>query len=98
MDTHGFEEWSAAPRVLAGHLRSSSEKMLDDLVESPADTLRKPSFARIQSVQVVNMPSTSFHKEHNLIAQLNSIAFRCRLASPLLSTEMMTRAELKCLL
>ena len=72
-DDRGFEEWSAAPRVLAGHLKSSSEKMLDDLVESLADTSRKPSFARIQSVQVANMPSTSFHKEHNLLAQLNSI-------------------------
>lgn len=35
-----------------GHLRSPSEIMLDDIAESLADTTRKPSFARMQSVQV----------------------------------------------
>lgn len=36
-----------------GHLRSPSEIMLDEIAESLADTSRKPSFARMQSVQVI---------------------------------------------
>lgn len=38
--------------VMAGHLRSPSEVMLDDIADSLADTKRKPSFAKMQSVQV----------------------------------------------
>lgn len=38
--------------AVVGHLRSPSEIMLDDIAESLADTTRKPSFARMQSVQV----------------------------------------------
>lgn len=38
--------------AVVGHLRSPSEIMLDDIAESLADTSRKPSFARMQSVQV----------------------------------------------
>lgn len=38
--------------AVVGHLRSPSEVMLDDIAESLADTTRKPSFARMQSVQV----------------------------------------------
>ncbi|CAM9578104.1 unnamed protein product [Scytosiphon promiscuus] len=34
-----------------GHFRSPSEIMLDEIAESLADTSRKPSFARMQSVQ-----------------------------------------------
>lgn len=41
-----------APEAFVGHLRSPSEIMLDDIAESLADTTRKPSFARMQSVQV----------------------------------------------
>ncbi|CBN80125.1 conserved unknown protein [Ectocarpus siliculosus] len=37
--------------AVVGHLRSPSEIMLDDIAESLADTTRKPSFARMQSVQ-----------------------------------------------
>eukprot|EP00903_Cladosiphon_okamuranus_P015946 g14729.t1 len=37
--------------AVVGHLRSPSEIMLDDIAESLADTSRKPSFARMQSVQ-----------------------------------------------
>lgn len=39
--------------AVVGHLRSPSEIMLDDIAESLADTTRKPSFARMQSVQVI---------------------------------------------
>lgn len=38
--------------AVVGHLRSPSEILLDDIAESLADTSRKPSFARMQSVQV----------------------------------------------
>lgn len=41
-----------ASGVMAGHLRSPSEVMLDEIAESLADTSRKHSFARMQSVQV----------------------------------------------
>ncbi|CAM9253519.1 unnamed protein product [Ectocarpus sp. 13 AM-2016] len=37
--------------AVVGHLRSPSEILLDDIAESLADTTRKPSFARMQSVQ-----------------------------------------------
>ncbi|CAM9091953.1 unnamed protein product [Ectocarpus sp. 4 AP-2014] len=37
--------------AVVGHLRSPSEIMLDDIADSLADTTRKPSFARMQSVQ-----------------------------------------------
>lgn len=40
------------PGLGAGHLRSPSEVMLGDIAESLADTTRKHSFARMQSVQV----------------------------------------------
>lgn len=42
--------------AVVGHLRSPSEIMLDDIAESLADTTRKPSFARMQSVQVGVLP------------------------------------------
>ena len=40
------------PGLGAGHLRSPSEVMLGDIAESLADTTKKHSFARMQSVQV----------------------------------------------
>lgn len=43
---------AGAAAGIAGHLRSHSMTMLDEIAESLADTSRKPSFARMQSVQV----------------------------------------------
>ena len=51
------------PGLGTGHLRSPSEVMLGDIAESLADTSKKHSFARMQSVQVGGVQNTRVRGE-----------------------------------